>query len=276
MQLSKKNVQASFSKAAETYDHAAVVQNEILQRLLERLEILHDQRAPILDLGSGTGLAARRLASRCDERQYFALDISEKMLTFARSKHDGQISVCGDAESLPFKENSFGTVFSASTLQWSNHVDQTFSEVWQVLKPDGLFLFSSFGPNTLSEMRECFETIDTRPHVNSFTDMHELGDLMVAGGFKDVVMESETITIEYSDPIDLLRDLQATGATNQLVDRARGLFGRQRMNQYFKEYQNFRNKNGKYPATYEVVYGHGMKQGVLNSRSEEWQPVKYF
>ena len=276
MKVSKKDVQASFSNAAASYDQAAVVQNEILERLLERLEVLDHSLTPLLDLGSGTGLAARRLAVNTGWQEHIAVDISEKMLAYARNKLGKYNCVCADAESLPFTENSFGTVVSASTLQWCNDVEQSFADVLRILKAGGLFLFSTFGPATLSEMKACFNRIDANPHVNTFIDMHVLGDLLAALGFHDIVMESEIITMEYPDPLHLLRDLQATGATNHNVDRSRGLFGKQRLHQFMREYQEYQSGNGRYPATYEVIYGHGFKRELAKDPVQGWQPVKFF
>jgi malonyl-CoA O-methyltransferase len=276
MKVSKKDVQASFSGAAASYDQAAVVQNEILERLLERLDILHNGGMPLLDLGSGTGLAARRLAASADLQDYVAVDISEKMLAYAGNILGKYKCVCGDAESLPFADNSFATVISASTLQWCNDVGLAFSEVLRTLKTGGLFLFSTFGPDTLSEIKACFDNIDPNPHVNSFVDMHELGDLLAVVGFADIVMEREIITLEYRDPMQLLRDLQATGATNRIVDRSRGLLGKQRLNKFLQEYQRFQSANGLYPATYEVIYGHGFRPDTVNNPVQGWQPVKFF
>lgn len=276
MKVSKKDVQASFANAAASYDEAAAVQNEILERLLERLEILQANQAPVLDLGSGTGLASRKLASKFGQSGYVALDLAEKMLAYAGDKWGHHHCVCADAESLPFINDVFGSVVSASTLQWCNNIGLAFSEVLRVLQPGGLFLFSSFGPNTLTEMKACFDRIDSNPHVNSFTDMHELGDMLAELGFSNVVMECETITMEYPDPMLLLRDLQATGATNHLVNRSRGLFGRQRLNRFMQEYQNFKSENGCYPATYEVIYGHGFSPEAMSDHDKEWQSVKFF
>ena len=275
MKVSKKKVQTAFSNAATSYNQAAVVQNEILQRLLERLESLHDTQATVLDLGSGTGLARSKLQTRYGQEQYFAIDIAEKMLRFTHKNFGAQRAVCGDVEYLPFKKNSFDLIFSASTLQWCNQVGLAFDEVLRVLKQDGLFLFSSFGPATLKELRTCFNNVDEYPHVNTFIDLHDLGDMLVSAGFTDVVMESEVITIEYSEPMQLLRDLQATGATNHLTDRSKGLFGKQTMSKVLDEYQSYKLQNGKYPASYEVIYGHGWKKEMANNLVEEWQPIQF-
>ena len=275
MKVSKKQVQTAFSNAANTYDEAAVVQNEILERLLERLEILHQGDARVLDLGSGTGLARSQIQTRYGQEQYFAIDIAEKMLAYANAKFGSQQSVCGDVESLPYKENSFDLIFSASTLQWCNQIEMAFQEALRILKQNGLFMFSSFGPDTLKELRECFNKIDPGPHVNTFVDIHDLGDALTAIGFSDVVMESEIITVEYTDPIQILRDLQATGATNHLVDRSKGLLGKQSLNQLFEEYQKLKLENDKYPATFEVIYGHGWKKQLLKDKTSEWQPVQF-
>ncbi|MEM8844601.1 MAG: malonyl-ACP O-methyltransferase BioC [Pseudomonadota bacterium] len=276
MNFSKKSVQAAFSDAAISYNDAAVVQNEILIRLLERLKILYNSRANILDLGSGTGLARNELQECFGHEQYFAFDIAERMLAYAHAKFGVQHSVCGDIESLPFKKNSFDIIFSASTLQWCNQVDQAFHEAMRVLNNNGLFIFSSFGPGTLKELRQCFSDVDMHSHVNTFIDFHDLGDLLASAGFSGVVMESEVITVEYSDPMMLLRDLQATGATNHMVDRPKGLLGKQSINRVLEEYESFRLVNSKYPASYEVIFGHGWKKDrIASSAVDDWQPIQF-
>lgn len=278
MQVSRKKVQASFARATASYNEAAVVQNEILQRALAKLLALRPQNGKVLDLGSGTGLARAKLQELYGQDAYFAVDLVFAMLTYANQQFAGQLqhSVCGDAESLPYRAEAFDVFFSTSTLQWCNRLDLAFQEANRVLNTGGLLLFSTFGPDTLKELRASFAQVDENPHVKTFIDLHDIGDLLAAAGFSEVVMESETLTVEYSKTMQLLRDLQATGATNHLVDRSRGLLGKQQFHRVLKHYEQFKLKNGKFPASYEVIYGHGWKiaPSALESK-EQWQPVTF-
>ena len=128
MKVSKQSVKKAFGRAAPSYDHAAVVQTEILRRILDKLNVLQPQAANILDLGSGTGLAAQRLQARYGQENYFALDMALPMLRYARRKHT-HLSVCADIENLPLQNSCLAIVFSASTLQWSNDLASTLTEV---------------------------------------------------------------------------------------------------------------------------------------------------
>ena len=280
MKVSRDKVKTAFAKAATSYNEAAVVQKEILVRLLEKLKLL--QQGPVdvlLDVGSGTGLASELLRKHYGDNAYYAIDFALPMLAWAQNESQANYkSVCGEVESLPFQDKSLDVIFSASTFQWCNDIGAAFQESSRTLKDQGLLLFSTFGPDTLKELRHCFAQVDDHPHVSSFIDMQSLGDGLLASGFRSPVMESEIITVEYSDPMQLLRDLQETGATNHLEQRARGLMTRQRLNSVLSEYKKFVLPNGKYPASYEVLYGHGWKQSLQPSTqnsADEWQPIRF-
>jgi malonyl-CoA O-methyltransferase len=281
MKVSRDKVKKAFAKAASSYNDAAVVQKEILARLLEKLKVLQaDDVNTLLDVGSGTGLAREVLREQYGDTSYYALDFALPMLAWAKNefKVNYQYAVCGDVEALPFQGESLDIIFSASTFQWCNDIGSAFHESCRCLKDQGLLLFSSFGPDTLKELRHCFAQVDNYPHVSSFIDMQSLGDGLLASGFESPVMESEIITVEYSDPMQLLRDLQNTGATNHLEQRARGLMSRQQLGAVIEEYKKFVLPNGKYPASYEVLYGHGkkkLKPPLGQNSADEWQPVLF-
>ncbi len=281
MKVSRDSVKAAFAKAAISYNDSAVVQKEILVRLVEKLQVLQTSTVDtLLDVGSGTGLASELLRENYGSECYYAIDFASPMLAWAKShyKADYQYAVCGDVEMLPFRDESLDVVFSASTFQWCNDVGSAFQECKRILKEEGLLIFSSFGPETLRELRQCFARVDSHPHVSTFIDMQSLGDGLLANGYDSPVMESEIITVEYSDPMQLLRDLRATGATNHIENRARGLMTRQHLNMVLKEYRKHRLPNGKYPASYEVLYGHGWKKNenvVSQNSANKWQPIKF-
>jgi malonyl-CoA O-methyltransferase len=143
-------------------------------------------------------------------------------------------------------------------LQWCNDLKQTFAEVRRVLQTGGLFMFSTFGPDTLKELRQAFRHMDDYSHVNRFTDMHDIGDMLVHNGFATPVMDMEYITLTYDDVIGVMRDLKAIGAHNVTQGRRRGLTGKNAWQKAINQYETLR-KEGKLPATFEVVYGHAWK-----------------
>jgi len=139
-----------------------------------------------------------------------------------------------------------------------------------VLKPGGLVMFTTFGPDTLCELRAAFRAVDDKPHVNTFVDMHDIGDMLLATGFADPVMDQEVITITYSELKTMLRELKGIGAHNVLPDRDGGLMGKGRWQALLAAYERYR-VNGKLPATYEVVYGHAWKPALAKRRTIDGQ-----
>ncbi len=251
-----------FNRAARDYDEHAVLQKAVAERLLARLDYLRISPSWVLDLGSGTGASARSLAGRYRRARVLHLDLSVAMLATARAQGPRFFSrhayVMADMEQLPLPANSMDMVYSSLTLQWSHSPDRVFQEVQRVLKPDGLFLFSSLGPDTLKELRASWQAVDDKQHVNIFPDMHEVGDGLLRTGMEDVVMDMEIMTMRYPDCYGLMRDLKLVGANSLIAGRNKGLTGKQKMKAMMQAYENYR-REGLLPATYEVVYGHGRK-----------------
>jgi malonyl-CoA O-methyltransferase len=166
--------------------------------------------------------------------------------------------VCGDTTRLPLAPGSVDLVWSNLVLQWMDEPSAAFAELLRALRVGGLLMFTTFGPDTLKELRAAFAGIDTATHVSRFVDMHDLGDALVEAGFADPVMDMETITLTYADAQSMMRELKALGAHNATVGRPRGLMGRERFQRVMTALERFR-REGKLPATYEVVYGHAWK-----------------
>ena len=262
----KRDVRRSFDRAAATYDDAAILQREVCARLLEHLEPMRIAPRRALDLGCGTGHAFDALARRFPAAELLGLDIAPAMLGRAQARSPWwqrvlgarrPALVCADAERLPLAGASVDLLFSNLALQWCEP-SRAFAEAARVASNEGLFLFSTVGPDTLRELRAAFAEADGEPHVNRFVDMHDLGDALVHAGFADPVMEMETITLEYDTVMAVARDLKAIGAVNSLPSRARGLPGRDRWRRMTEAYERFR-RDGLLPATWEIVYGHAWK-----------------
>ena len=264
--LDKTQVRASFDAAAERYDEVAVLQREIAERIIERLEYIKTEPKTILDIGSGTGVATQALGKRYKKARVIALDLAPNMLKQARSKSgflqrfkNNRDFICADAEQLPFADNSVDLIFSSSTLQWCTDLDKTFSDIKRILKPGGLLMFSTFGPDTLKELRQSWraaeEATNESIHVHDFIDMHDIGDALMRAGLGDPVMDVENFTLTYPDAYQLMRELKTIGAHNTAHDRRQGLTGKLRLQKMITAYESFR-RDGHLPATYEVVYGH--------------------
>ncbi len=256
--IDKRLARQAFEKAAGTYDEAAVLQNEIGDRLLGRLEYIRLQPRRILDLGAGTGVFSKALGKRYRKAEVVALDIALPMLQRVKQRAGWLRKpgcICGDSESLPFSDDSFDLIFSNLMLQWCTDLEATFIELRRVLAPGGLLMFTTFGPDTLKELRASWEAVDAFTHVNSFIDLHDVGDSLLHTKWAEPVMDSERITVTYRELRTLMQDLKHIGAHNVTSGRPRGLTGRHRMQQLIDAYEPFR-KDGVLPASYEVVYGH--------------------
>jgi malonyl-CoA O-methyltransferase len=264
--VDKRMARCAFERAAATYDAAAELQKEVCRRMLERLDYIRCRPAAILDAGSGTGKALAALGERYPGARIVALDIARSMLVRGRERISwwkGLLTrrphaVCGDIERLPLAAASIGMVWSNLTLQWVNEPQRVFAEMQRVLSPGGLLMFSTFGPDTLKELRRAYQGADRYTHVHRFIDMHDIGDMLVGSGFADPVMDMECITLTYDDVRQLMRELKAIGAHNVTRGRPPGLSGKSLLATVARNYEAFR-RDGKLPATFEVVYGHAWK-----------------
>jgi malonyl-CoA O-methyltransferase len=265
--LDKKSVRAAFARAAARYDAAAVLQREIADRLLARLDYMRIVPQRILDLGCGTGYALDLLRKRYPSAHLVGLDSALAMTAMARTRTQPRLPfglgrhlsrcyfVNADAETLPLADHSFDLVFSNLALQWCDP-DAVFRECRRVLRPGGLLLFTTFGPDTLKELRAAWHTVDHDSHVHAFIDMHDLGDALVRARFADPVMDVESLTLTYADVPSVLRDLKAIGAHNAAAVRNATLTGKARFARFVQAYEVFRLADGRLPASYETVYGH--------------------
>jgi malonyl-CoA O-methyltransferase len=221
--------------------------------MLERLDLVKLAPRRVLDTGSGP--PQRALGQRYSGAQVIALDFSAEMLAasdfgwFRRMFQQLPQPVCADLAAIPFAAGSIDLAWSSMVLHWVAEPLAALRELHRVLAPEGLLMFSTLGPDTLRELRAAAG----EERVHAFTDMHDLGDMLVACGFSAPVMDMEMLTITYRSADALLSDLRASGQTSARSDRARGLAGRG-----FTE--RLRASLGASPsASFEVVYGHAWK-----------------
>lgn len=278
----KAQVRRSFNRAAASYDAAAVLQREVNDRMLQRLDIIKHTPHIILDLGSGTGYGARLLRQRFVRASLFEADLALGMLLASRSQtarwrrwFAAERHVCADMEALPFADNSLDMLWSSLALQWCNEPDLAFAEMLRVLKPGGLLMYSTFGPDTLKELVQVFAGVDSHTHVNRFIDMHDLGDAMVRAGFETPVVDMDMLTLTYGTARAALADLKAIGAHNVTSGRAQGLMGKRTWQRILANYEVLRRSDGQLPLTFEVVYGHAWKPQPKAVVPDGYQPVTF-
>ncbi len=266
-EIDKRQMRRAFSRAAKNYDATAVLQREVCTRMLERLDYIKLQPQRIMDVGSGTGWGTRQLVAKYPSAQMVSLDIAIGMLQAARGtsnwwqkifSQQKTAMLCADVEALPIASNSLDMVWSNLAVQWCNDLPATIGDLHRVLKVEGLLMFSTFGPDTLKELRQAFHGVDSHNHLNRFADMHDIGDMLSHGGFAEPVMDMEYLTLTYDDVRSVLHDLKAIGANNATAGRAQGLMGKHAFQSLVTNYEALR-RDGKLPATYEVIYGHAWK-----------------
>lgn len=246
-----------FGRAAKDYSRIAVLQREVESRLLERLDQVTKPPGVVLDVGAGPGRAAGDMRRRFRGAQVIALDLAPAMLALARRQ--GGLwrplpVICADASALPLADASVDLLFSSLCLQWATDLPATLAEFRRVLRPGALLLLSIFGPDTLHELRSSWAQADERAHVSDFPDISVLGDTLLHQGFRDPVLDRETFTLSYASLDELLAELRGIGANNARGDRSRGLSGKNAWQRMRAGYAQLRDDEGRYPASYEVIY----------------------
>lgn len=271
MQLNKKYLTRSFNHAAKTYDEVAVLPFEVGKRMLERLSYTLLKPEIILDLGCGTGKTTRLLKQRYSKAKIIGLDIAEQMLRYHRKQaswFSKSRLICADVMQIPLADQSVDLIFSNMLLHWCEDVTTFLQEVQRVLKPEGLFLFSTVGPDTLKELRASWAQVDAESHVHVFKDMHLIGDALLKAHFKDPVIDVENFTLTFTSVKQILQELKAMGVQNAMSDKHPNLTGKNKLNKLISAYENFRNQENFLPVTCEVVYGQawGIDLSTLNKK----------
>lgn len=267
--VDRRQVARRFSKVAATYGEADFFAREVDRRMQERLDYVNLSPQRILDLGCSRGGSFPGLTARYPEAQLLGLDLAPAMLLEGQPTRPawqrwlglGASSVgvgrlVADAARLPLMSRSTALVWSNLLLHWLDDPLPALAEAHRVLEVGGLFMFSSLGPDSLKELRAAFT--DGYAHTQRFIDMHDLGDMLVACGFADPVMDMEVITLTYDDLDAMFAELRAAGSSCAMKARRRGLTGAATLKVARDNYERLR-RDGKLPATFEVVYGHAWK-----------------
>jgi malonyl-CoA O-methyltransferase len=251
-----------FNKQAGEYELAAKVQHEIGARLFERLQYLKIAPLRILDLGCGPGAFSRELSLLYPKAQIVGLDLAQSMLMQAKKKQSWRRKwalIAADMKTMPFATGTFDLVFANQVIHWGSPLNQVFRELNRVMKVNGCFMFTTLGPDTFHELKSAWQGANSHAHVNEFADMHDVGDALMAEYFLDPVMDMEVLSVHYETLPKLVRALKQQGVKNINPQRNQGLTGKNSWQQFEKNYTALQTDKGKYPLTYEVVYGHAWK-----------------
>ena len=196
-QLDTEAVRRYADRASASYDEFAVLAARLREQMLERLGLIAFVPDTVLDLGCGTGHGAIALARRWPKARVIALDFAPGMLR-ETERHDeaGRCErLCADAFDVPLPDASVDLAFSNLLLPWCADLDALFAEVARLLRPRGLFTFTTCGPDTLSELRDAWRQADDGVHVHPFTDMHDMGDGLIRAGLVEPVLDVSRFTL---------------------------------------------------------------------------------
>lgn len=250
-----------FGNAAYSYDDAAFLARETGQRMAERLDYVKLAPLRIADIGCATGDGIRNLQTRYPTALPLAIDLALPMLRRVRERTSrlsriirrGPRLINADVNALPLAQGAIDLAWSNLMLHWLADPLPAFKELHRVLAIDGLLMFSALGPDTLKELREAAAHAGVADTVRRFIDMHDLGDMLLAAGFADPVMDMEVVTLTYRSSRGFLADQRHLGVVADLL----GALGWRDCRRLFAAWA--RNSDGLFPATFEIVYGHAWK-----------------
>ncbi|PSQ94285.1 MAG: malonyl-[acyl-carrier protein] O-methyltransferase BioC, partial [Proteobacteria bacterium SW_6_67_9] len=215
--LDEASVRRAFDRAAAHYERADALQREVADELLERLACVRVTPRRIVDLGCGTGYALGQLQHMYRRAEVFGIDFAPAMAAQARAGRRLRrrpLGICADVRRTPLPDHSVDVVLSNLTLQWISDPRVFFTEVRRILRPEGVLMFSTFGPDTLAELRQAWAAVDHEVHINTFLDMHDIGDAALAAGLSEPVMDVDRWRRAYPDVRALMRSIKAMGAHN--------------------------------------------------------------
>lgn len=265
--VDKHRIRRAFGRAAQGFETGDFLHKEIRDRLLSRLSIVKIAPHWVVDLGAGTGGATKSLLRTFPACRIVALDFSEEMLAKASPEPSDRAApsdhsptkrvtaVCADAQSLPISDQSIDLIFSNLLLQHCPDPLSVLKEARRILRFPGLFTFATLGPQSLHELGKAWAGADSFSHIAPVLEMHDLGDALIHAGFAEPVMYTEKLTVTYQSLARAMTDLRCVGSINATIDRNRGLTGRQTWQRLTDGYEQYRNADGKLPATLEIIYG---------------------
>jgi len=254
MTLDKARIKRSFAAASVTYDSVAGLQRTVGKELLHSIDVAK-LTGTLLDLGCGTGFLTGELSAHSNHETTIALDIALSMLQTTQSKQADQSNiryVCADAEHLPLAGQSIDSVFSNLALQWCSNLEAVFTGIKRALKPEGQLVFSTFGPQTLHELKSAWAAVDNYNHVNAFYSETQLKQFLQQAGFKNSQIKSTLYTSCYDSVWTLMQELKSLGAHHVIAGRNKKITTKTAMQHMISAYEKHRVRD-QIPATFEVI-----------------------
>jgi malonyl-CoA O-methyltransferase len=252
VELELRSVRRASRRAGRFDPQDVILARRCGEELVERLGLLNFVPEVILDLGCGPGIESQALARCFPDACVVGLDICPLPL-HPQSSAGKWAPITGNTNALPFSKATFDLVFANLVLPWCDPV-VALQEVRRILRPGGVVVFSTLGPDTLKEVRAAWEEIDDHPHVHPFADMHNVGDAVLGAGFTEPVVDVDMLLFSYGELRKLVDDLRALGATNAMTGRRRSLTGKNRWQAFANAYHSSAQQQGRLQATFEVVY----------------------
>lgn len=252
--MDKKRIACSFSRAASSYDSMAYFQRDVGKDLLA--QVSSPDPSAVMDLGSGTGAFSQKLIDQFEPSLFIATDLAHGMNCYARSRHKNYQQnkwVTADAESLPFKNDSFDLIFANLSLQWCEQLDELRSQIFQVLKPGGTLWYSTLLDGSLTELSQSWQAVDQFQHVNHFLSEDKILQAWQHPEFIFESVQRKQYRLLFQSPMQLMRELKGIGAhfMDSMANPAVTSPGT--LKKMMQAYQAFRDDNGQFPATYEVL-----------------------
>lgn len=241
-------------RAAERFAEADFLKREMAERLADRLDDIARRFPLALDLGCHGGELGEALAGRQKVDTLIHADLSPDMV-----KRISAPKLAASEEALPFADNSFDAVFSCMSLHWVNDLPGALLQIQRMLKPDGLLLLSFPGGESLKELRAAFlkagvAGTGVSPRVSPFVDVRDAGMLLQRAGFALPVVDSDTLTVTYESPLELMRDLRLMGETNALLAQRQTFMSQGELGRMLEIYQEeHADLERRVRATFEIV-----------------------
>ena len=268
--MNKQKKIKDFNRAANVYDQNAIMQHQIAEDLIDRLRFIKIKPKKILDIGSGTGASSKKLIDLYPDADIYEIDIAIEMLKKSKSnnttiiksffKRNNITYINADMDLIPFDTQSFDLIISSSSIQWSSNINKLFENIFTLLRPEGLFIFSSFLKNTLPELQSFSDSKLT----NEFCSIQEYAQMLISNQFYDPILMKDEFRIDYKDALSALRDLKKIGATKS-SNVHKGLRSRQFLRNLIQHMDQYKIDNKNY-LTYEVLFAHAWK---LNNSQEK-------
>lgn len=229
--LDKVQIARQFSRAAQTYDQVAQLQQAMSDRMIAKIPLTATGR--LVDFGCGTGSSLLALA-KSRNLSLAGFDLAEGMIEVADQKlkakncRDSIELWVADIHHSGLAQASIDIVFSNAAIQWSD-LRSVFTEMIRVLKPNGLLLVSTFGPSTMLELQQAWREIgDAGARVHRFPSIEKICTALNEAGFIEPKVETEIVQLRYRSVREMFQSIKHLGATNAIANRNRGMLGREK------------------------------------------------